>query len=84
MNSATPPCNMTNLGCSNVELDEQLSDEQLAMVAGGAALEDLESHLADLESQMEKLNPQTEVGKALLKGLEALIKAAETKLEEEI
>ncbi len=27
---------MTNLGCSNVELDEQLSDEQLAMVAGGA------------------------------------------------
>jgi len=44
----------------------------------------LETHLVDLESQLEKLNPQTEVGKALLAGLETLVKAAEAKLEEEI
>jgi cell division protein FtsB len=51
-------------------------------LAGG--IKNLETHLIDLESQLEKLNPQTEVGKALLKSLEALVKGAETKLEEEI
>ena len=58
----------------------------LAQGKGALATEikSLETHLVDLEAQLEKLNPTTEVGKALLKGLETLIKAAEGKLEEEI
>ncbi|MEH2090050.1 hypothetical protein [Nostoc sp.] len=55
----------------------ELSDGELVAVVGGAGL-------VDLESQLEKLNPQTEVGKALLRGLETLVKGAEAKLEEEI
>ena len=58
----------------------------LAQGKGALATEikSLETHLVDLEAQLEKLNPTTEVGKALLKGLETLVKAAEGKLEEEI
>ncbi|MEH1973236.1 MAG: hypothetical protein V7L02_08475 [Nostoc sp.] len=50
---------------------KELSDDELVAVVGGAGL-------VDLETQLEKLNPQTEVGKALLRSLEALVKGAET------
>ena len=62
----------TNLQSANQI--QELSDDELKAVVGGAV---------DLETQLEKLNPQTELGKALLKSLEALVKA-ETKLEDEI
>lgn len=38
----------------------------------------MQSTLSSLESQLEALNPQTEVGKALLKGLESLVEGADT------
>ena len=55
------------------EIDDlkELSDDELVAIVGGAGL-------VDLETQLEKLNPQTEIGKTLLKGLETLVKAAET------
>ena len=61
---------------------EKLKAQGKTALAGG--IKNLETHLVDLEAQLEKLNPQTEVGKALLKSLEALVKGAETRLEEEI
>ena len=51
-------------------LFEELSDDELVAVVGGAGL-------GDLETQLEKLNPSTEIGKTLLKGLETLVKGAE-------
>ncbi|MGF2040165.1 MAG: hypothetical protein RMZ43_033505 [Nostoc sp. CmiVER01] len=54
----------------DLELFEELDDADLLAIVGGAKI-------VDLESQLEKLNPQTEVGKALLKSLEALVKGAE-------
>ena len=61
---------------------EKLKKEGKGELAKG--LEAVEKVVLDLESQLQALNSSSEVGKALLSTLEALLKKAETKLEEEI